>query len=261
MCGVGLIALLTPLASLAQGTGGMGSTGGTGGISAPGSGLAQGVGNTGGTGGGGTGGTGGTTTTAQGVSAALGAGLTQKTALFSASAGSTGSATSIPSNANKFIGNYVMPTSLGLPSLYASQFGAENVITTSGGPKGKFTYLYVPAPTAATTTATTTTQANGFTTYGQLRNPVYQTGFSSQVPIVQHTITDLHTRVRDAINRSSQLQGKHNIQVSLDGDTLVLSGTVGSDHERRLAEGLARITPGVNGVPLRNDIGVVTLQK
>jgi hypothetical protein len=119
----------------------------------------------------------------------------------------------------------------------------------------------VPAPTAATTTNQQATQQSGFTTFGQLRNAVYTTSPGESLPIVQHNAADLHGRVRDAIERSTQLKFKGNIQVGLEGNTLVLAGTVGSERERVLAEAAVRITPGGNRIPLRNDIVVVPLNK
>src|SRR5262245_9730374 len=97
LCGVGIAALLTPLAALAPtmggtGTGGTGGTGsGASGVQTPGTGLAQGVGNTG---------------PAEGVKPLVA--LTTKTPLYAANSGSTGSATSIPSNANFMVNNYVL---------------------------------------------------------------------------------------------------------------------------------------------------------
>jgi len=44
--------------------------------------------------------------------------------------------------------------------------------------------------------------------------------------------------------------------VGLEGGSLVLRGIVNDDHERRLAEAVARMTPGVRD--LRNELAVRT---
>lgn len=60
--------------------------------------------------------------------------------------------------------------------------------------------------------------------------------------------------VRSVILRSSSLPSRDSIQVTGDGQDIVLRGVVGDDHERRLAEALIRLTPGVHGV--RNELAV-----
>jgi hypothetical protein len=45
-----------------------------------------------------------------------------------------------------------------------------------------------------------------------------------------------------------------NIQVSMEGQVAVLRGAAANEHDRRLAENLLRLTPGVNGV--RNEIKI-----
>jgi osmotically-inducible protein OsmY len=46
----------------------------------------------------------------------------------------------------------------------------------------------------------------------------------------------------------------HTIQVATEGDSLVLRGIVKDEHDRRLAEAIARLTPGVR--ELRNELAV-----
>ena len=197
------------------------------------------------------GGGGGTAGSSQATTAAVGASLTQKAAVYSTTSG-VGSATTIPSNTNFLSNTYVHPLSLGMPSLYATQYGAQNVITTSGGPTGKFTYLYVPAPTAVATTTTAATTAPGFTTYGVSRAPVYSTVLGDDLPIVQHAVPRLLADIRGSIERSSTLKSKGSITVSIEGNVVMLRGEVGSERELRIAEGLARMTPGVGDV--RNEL-------
>ena len=53
---------------------------------------------------------------------------------------------------------------------------------------------------------------------------------------------------------SSRLKSKDSIRVASDGNVVILQGTVTNDHERRLAESLVRLTPGVRQV--RNELQV-----
>jgi len=54
--------------------------------------------------------------------------------------------------------------------------------------------------------------------------------------------------LQDTIARSSQLPSRGNIQVSMDGSAVILRGEVADESERRLAEGMMRLTPGVHEV-------------
>jgi hypothetical protein len=61
-----------------------------------------------------------------------------------------------------------------------------------------------------------------------------------------------YPEVRAVIARSTALSRPGNIQVDVEGQTVILKGKVPSDEERRLAEGLIRLTPGVRTV--RNEL-------
>src|SRR5262249_25968089 len=64
----------------------------------------------------------------------------------------------------------------------------------------------------------------------------------------------LESDLRSVIARSTELAANRNIEVLLDGQTVVLKGTVADLDERRLAENLLRLTPGVHAV--RNELVV-----
>jgi osmotically-inducible protein OsmY len=51
--------------------------------------------------------------------------------------------------------------------------------------------------------------------------------------------------VQAVIAGNSSLPSRAGIQAVADGDVVVLRGTVATDQERRLAEAIARLTPGV----------------
>jgi hypothetical protein len=79
----------------------------------------------------------------------------------------------------------------------------------------------------------------------------YSTSSSSSA---QSAPTGLQAEVQNILNRSSRLDSVNTIQVAADRGTLVLRGIVKDDHERRLAEAIARLTPGVH--ELRNELAV-----
>ena len=60
--------------------------------------------------------------------------------------------------------------------------------------------------------------------------------------------TRLQREAQQIITRSSALPSKGDIRVSVAGSAVVLQGRVSDEHERRLAEGLLRLTPGINEV-------------
>ncbi|CAN5438410.1 hypothetical protein BH10PLA2_BH10PLA2_32300 [soil metagenome] len=66
--------------------------------------------------------------------------------------------------------------------------------------------------------------------------------------------TRLQTNLQGLLARSTTLPNAKNFQVSLDGQTVVLRGTAGDDHERRLAAAILSMESGVYG--LRNEIKV-----
>jgi osmotically-inducible protein OsmY len=89
------------------------------------------------------------------------------------------------------------------------------------------------------------------TTTGR-RGPAYTCMLA--FPYDPPTPARLQTELQQVITRSSSLTAKDTIKVKLDGQVLVLEGTVPNDRERRLAEGLLRLTPGVR--QLRNNLVV-----
>jgi hypothetical protein len=242
--GTGLALASLPALASAQTTGGT-TTGGTTTTGSSGS-LLSGLGsNTGGTTtGGGTAGS----TSAQTLSPTIGGGLTVNAATIAASSG-TPSATTIPSNTNFLGSNYVNYFTLGLPANYQSKFGAQNV-TGGAGMKGAFgKYIYVPNPsTSNAAAAAVSSQGSGFATFGQPRAPVYSTRLAESFPVVTPSLANIRTDVTDTIANSSMLKNRGTINVALSGAVVTLTGVVGSETERATAEGMIRMTPGVQGV-------------
>jgi len=64
----------------------------------------------------------------------------------------------------------------------------------------------------------------------------------------------LHSELRGILDRSTTLKFPGRIQLSMEENTVVLKGTVADEDERRLVEGMVRLTPGVRDV--RNELQV-----
>jgi len=86
---------------------------------------------------------------------------------------------------------------------------------------------------------------------GGSANLYYSTSSSSSI---QSAPTALQAEVQKILNRSSRLDAANTIQVAAERGMVVLRGIVKDDHERRLAEAIARLTPGVRD--LRNELAV-----
>ncbi len=217
------------------------STGTTGTTGTTGAGFVGGTGFTGGT---------GTTGTAGAMGFTGGTGYTGGTG--TTGTGRTGglSGARIPTSFNPFNTYYINPMSMGLG-------------TTSTGTAGKTTGTF-GQPIYGTTTATTTgagtgqrttTNTNtavGFSTIGIRKNTPFVTTLAEDLPLVTHTL--VRTDLQAVLERSSMLKSKNGIAVEVDGPVVVLRGEVASDRERRLAEGILRLSPGVREV--RNELRV-----
>jgi BON domain len=66
--------------------------------------------------------------------------------------------------------------------------------------------------------------------------------------------SQVQSAVEQVLARSTSLSPSRNIRVAVEGPAVVLRGTVASEHDRRLAEALVRLTPGVFDV--RNELEV-----
>jgi osmotically-inducible protein OsmY len=80
--------------------------------------------------------------------------------------------------------------------------------------------------------------------------PRYEVGFAVPAPTVGRVVTDLSR----SLGVTTQLSRFSSVQVTLDGGTAVLRGTVNSANDRLLAEQVALLEPAINGV--RNELTV-----
>lgn len=239
----------------AQTTGGMGAGGGIGsgaGIGAgPGIGTGGGIGTGARTGGAGGAGFAGGTSGAQFTGGAGGSGFVGGAGAIGGgrTTGVGGTAVVIPTTSNPFVSTYANPYAAGLS-------GASTVFSYKPTPPA-YKPFGQPIWSTTTTTASASTgtngQATGFSTIGMIKAPSYVTVLSDDIPFVQHHAGQLQTQIQAALERSSFLKEK-NVTVQVDGDTVILLGTAASERERRLIEGMVRLTPGVRNVDNQLDV-------
>jgi hypothetical protein len=127
----------------------------------------------------------------------------------------------------------------------------------------------IKATTGGTGAGTAATTANGFNTIGIRRTPQYYTTVDNEWPVIRPTTSpsllpppvspgQFQATLQSAITQSAALPSRKDINVSVasinDQPIVVLRGTVATPEERKLAEDLLRLTPGVRVV--RNEIQV-----
>jgi BON domain len=235
-----------PAQSMSSGGGGLSSSsGGSGGSSSSGGGF---LGGSSGTSGGGS--SGGLGSGAGMSSGTTGSGfLTSSTGFLNS--GTTISNLNRSSNAtyNAFSPYFSNPLATGWPG------GTTGATGTFGQPLvSTLTQSSTTTMRGSSGTATFSQTTTGiYSMIGQRRSPAYTTGigFRFRPPAV----SQLQPGLQQVIDRSSTLaSGGNNVRVSVDGQTVILRGLVADDHDRRLAESLVRLTPGVSQV--RNELSV-----
>ena len=103
--------------------------------------------------------------------------------------------------------------------------------------------------------STNTSNANfGSVIAETTRRPAVAAMLDDTFPINIPTGSVLQTELRDILDRSTSLTSQPNISISVDGRLVTLRGVVPNDHERRLAESLLRLTPGVGMI--KNELTV-----
>lgn len=236
--------LLSALPLFAQGGGGGGSSGGGGGGSGGGGAGGGGAGG-GGAGGGGAGG---------GGSSSGSSGGTNGASLFGSTSGG-GSSSSVDST-NFLKNTYSNPLYMGRANqISSSANSASTISSTLQQAVGGFGQSSFGTTTGGTATTGSTRGGMGGSAGSSTRFSVvapFQTrvAYSASVdfPTRPSSPSALLTQVRGSIDRSSRLKNPSGIQVIVDGQTVVLRGKVADESERRIAEGLIRLEPGVRQV-------------
>lgn len=256
-----VVTMLIALSSSAIAQTGGGATGGTGaGTSGGGSTGSGGIGggSTGGFGGGASGGAGGTGGQAgTGLGSGLGGG---------SSSGSTVNQTNFLST------TYSNPLYMGRPNQIGQTGTASpptgstlsNGTTTNLEPAGGFGQPSFGSATTSTTGAGSAGgTARGAGAGGSVVSANLQQTSNSRLhystvikfPTRPIVAPQLYAELRAILDRSTMIQNPTEIKVFVNGNTVTLRGTAINDDERRLVEGIVRLTPGVREV--RNELAVV----
>lgn len=259
-----LAILISGSVSFGQRTGGTG--GGTGGGGGIGTGGGAGIG-------GGGAGFGGGTGASLGGGAGLGTGTGGLGAAPAGRTGGTGATGGIPAASNFLASTYRYPYVTGLGSsdtgaqrradrAQGVESGVSNQVAAFGGP----TFGNATRATGAVRRTTTATGGTATIRGGAGRNLNQQGGAfnlspaggpvrsSPFIPIVVGfrtppvTSSQLLADVQAVIRRSESLVSRDSIEIQINGRNVVLRGTVRDDDEKRLAEALVRLTPGVDQI-------------
>jgi hypothetical protein len=138
-------------------------------------------------------------------------------------------------------------------ALYNSTGGTTATRGGRGGNTGTFGSTGIGTVSRGLT-GTTNTTFNGASSAGIMRVPAYVTVITFKpnvVPPLQMQ-AQVQTSIQQSLAQATQLTTGRSLQVVMDGPVVVLRGNVADEEERRLAENLARLTPGVRDV--RNEL-------
>jgi hypothetical protein len=172
---------------------------------------------------------------------------------LSAITNTAASTTTSPSTYNNYSTTFVNPTSLGLPSIYATNLGPPSKYT---GTMGKGLYLNNATTSSSSTGSTSTNAGVGFSTQPTPRSPAYYTVLGEGLAPKAYSSTTVQAELRQKFVNSTFFKKGDTIQVEVFNGVVVLRGQVASESERARAEGWMRMTPGVNDV--QNQLQVVT---
>ncbi|MEI7684880.1 MAG: BON domain-containing protein [Planctomycetota bacterium] len=223
-------------------TGGSSTGGGGGGstVSSSGSGTASRAGATTGNGSGGP--FSGT------VPSGFNGGNAASTATNSATGAAAGTA-SVPGANNPWRTTYGNPYAIG-----QSVMGGTTAGKTGAAAKGFGQPIYTTSTTNVGVTGLNQNSSNsgaGFNNMNLSKSPRYTTALGEDIALPTHSPAQLQAKVQDILARSSQIRDGRQIRVVVDGDRVFLVGNVGSERERRIAESMIRLTPGVGDVENR----------
>jgi hypothetical protein len=247
---------------------GGGVGGGAGGSTGTGA-TAIGGGFTGGGGGPGGGYTGGTAS-GTGATMATGGftgGSTSGSSLgFTGGGGLTsGAGTNVPSSVSPFISTYANPLVAGMVNtsgqttlnkafgqpMFSTYSTAISGNTTSsfggiGGTGGNFGGSFGGSFGGAGGLSGNTNF--GFNTFGMTRTPNYAATLADDMPRVVHPNPQLQANIADILRRSTYAQSTTPLRIAVKDSVVFIEGAVPTARQKRLIEGMIRLTPGVRDV-------------
>ena len=153
----------------------------------------------------------------------------------------------VPTSLNPWRTTYGNVYGLG-QSIMGQQTSSAGARTGAAAAKGFGQPLFTTATTSVSATNATTKIGYGYSNTNLNRTPRYTTVLGEDLPPIAHNPGVLQSSLQDTIARSTRIKNADQIRVAVNGDVVILSGSVGSQRERNLAESLIRLNPGVSAV-------------
>jgi len=162
--------------------------------------------------------------------------------------GAAAGTSSVPTVNNPWRTTYGNPYAIGQSVMGGTTAGK------TGAAKGFGQPIYTTSTTNVGVTGlnqNTSKSGAGFNNMNLSKSPRYTTALGDDIAIPTHTPAQLQAKVQEILARSTQIRDGRQIRVVVDGDRVFLVGNVGSERERRIAESMIRLTPGVGNVENR----------
>jgi hypothetical protein len=164
--------------------------------------------------------------------------------------GTTGTQGSSTHPSNIFSGYYANP-------YYQGRISAGNSLAPGGFGAPLYGTGTGAVRSGGTTRGATGTRGNTSTQSGIIIPLQVQMAYTAEMRFAAAPVAPaaLTADLRGALTGTSMISNAKGIQIEIDaGNNVILRGTVADDDERRLAEGLVRVTPGVRGI--KNELTV-----
>ena len=160
------------------------------------------------------------------------------------------SSTAVPTSSNPWLSTYGNPLTMGLldsagKPTFTKAFGQATYPTYSSSTTG--TTGGFGGATGGFGGGTSSTSYS-FNTGGIAYPPNYITVAGDSLPVVVHSNPKLQGAVSNLLQRSTLIRPIDPYKVSVNGSTVTIEGTVASAKEKRVVEGMIRMTPGVREV-------------
>jgi len=168
--------------------------------------------------------------------------------------GGTTSATSVPPMSGNYgvsgtvYSNYGNVLGLGQKVMGSASTGGKGAATTSSAFGSAVVPSSILLPTTTTSAtmgkgaATTNTTKTGFSNTNLPKTPSYIASLNPNLALPPAPVAQVQSNLQSVIARSTALRNKGTINVMVEGNTVVLVGQVASPDDRRLAEGMLRLS-------------------
>jgi hypothetical protein len=166
--------------------------------------------------------------------------------------GSGSGSTAIPATSDPYASTYANPLYMGLSqvstSFSRSSTGGATTGTTTQTGFAQPVYTASTAVASPTNVGASNINNGGFSSLSAPKAPAYRTMLSEDLPLAVHSPVQVQSDIIRSIANSPFIRDPKGIFLAVDGSTVLLKGQVASEKERRVVEGVVRLTPGVRDV-------------